>query len=213
MKKMEVIQRLSRWYSGAIHDCMDQLGIWGVLEGFNLYGYLPQGGKICGPATTVQFVPSRKRVFMKRYLQAIDQVGQGGILVMDTAGAKGSCHGELMSLGTKMHGGIGSIVNGTIRDLPEVEAMGDYPIYAKGLAPLSAVGRMEDIAYNVEIEINSVRICPGDIIFADRDGVIVIPRQAAELVADMTEELAKKERNYKEGILAGKSMLEIFNES
>jgi 4-hydroxy-4-methyl-2-oxoglutarate aldolase len=212
MNQVEVIQRLSRWYSGAIHDSMDQLGIWGVLEGFNLYGYLPKGGKICGPATTVQFIPSPKRVFMKRYLQAIDQVGQGGILVMDTAGAKGSCHGELMSLGTKMHGGIGSVVNGTIRDLPEIESLGDYPVYAKGLVPLSAVGRMEDIAYNVEIEINSVRISPGDIIFADRDGVIVIPQQAAELVADMAEELAKQERYYKQGILSRKSMLEIFKE-
>lgn len=209
MVDAEVIRRLSRWYSGDIHDCLDQLGIWGAIEGLDLYGCLPESGRICGPATTVQFVPNRAKIVSRNYHRAIDEIPPGGIMVIDTAGGKGSCTGELMSTGTKVHGGIGSVVNGTIRDLQEIRALG-YPVYARGVLPVTAVGRMEDIAYNVDIEINGIRIQSGDVIFADLDGVVVIPQAAAPVVADMADALGKLERNFKKQILDGTPLLEVF---
>jgi 4-hydroxy-4-methyl-2-oxoglutarate aldolase len=206
----EVFQQLNKLYTGAVHDCLDKLGIWGCIEGMNLYGRLPASGKICGPAMTVQFVPSCKRSVSSRYHRAMDEAEQGGVLVVDTAGAKGSCTGELMCTGAKAHGAIATIVNGTVRDIPEIEDLADYPVYAKGVLPVSAVGRMEDIAYNVDIEINGIRIQPGDIIFGDRDGVVVVPQHAAPMVAELAEKLAKMERDFKKEILEGKSMYEIF---
>lgn len=210
MVDQEIIVRLSKWYSGDIHDCLDKLGIWGALEEFNLYGYLPPSGKICGLATTVQFVPNRAKITSRRYHAAIDEVPAGGVMVIDTAGAKGSCTGELMCTGTKAHGGVATIVNGTIRDLQEIQALGDYPVYARGVLPVTAVGRMEDVAANVDIEIGGIRIQPGDIIFADLDGVVVIPQGAAAIVADMADELGRLERNFKQEILDGKPLLEVF---
>jgi len=210
MVDRKVIERLNKWYSGDIHDCLDKLGIWGALEGFNLYGCLPPSGKICGPATTVQFVPNRAKITSRRYHSAIDEIPNGGVMVIDTAGANGSCTGELMCTGTKAHGGIATIVNGTIRDLQEIRALGDYPVYARGVLPVTAVGRMEDVAANVDINICGIRIQPGDIIFADLDGVVIIPQYAAEIVADMADELGKLERNFKQEILDGKPLLEVF---
>lgn len=210
MVEKKTFQTLSKLYTGAVHDCLDKLGIWGCIEGMNLYGHLPDSGKICGPAKTVQFVSSCEKSVSSRYHRAIDEVGQGGILVIDTAGAKGSCTGELMCTGAKAHGAISTIVNGTIRDIPELEKLGNYPVYARGVLPITAIGRMEDIAYNVEIEIDSIRIKPGDIIVGDRDGVVVVPQQAAKLVAELADELAKTERDFKKMILEGKSMYDIF---
>jgi 4-hydroxy-4-methyl-2-oxoglutarate aldolase len=209
MVDVEVIERLSHWYSGDIHDCLDQLGIWGAIDGLNLYGCLPETGKICGPATTVQFVPNRAKIVSRRYHKAIDEVPHGGILMIDTAGARGSCSGELMCTGAKVRGARGTIVNGTIRDLSEINNL-NYPVYAKGVLPVTAVGRMEDVAYNVDIEITGIRIQPGDIIFADLDGVVVIPQSAAPVVADMADALGKLERNFKAEILEGRPLLEVF---
>ena len=107
----ELVARLSRWYSGDIHDCLDRLGIWGAIEGLTLYGSLPPPGKICGAATTVQFVPSKAKITSRRYHAAIDQVADGGVIVIDTAGARGSCTGELMCTGAKTHGAVSTIVN------------------------------------------------------------------------------------------------------
>lgn len=209
MVDKEIIQRLGRWYSGDIHDCLDKLGIWGAIEGLNLYGQLPASGRICGPATTVQFVPNRAKITSRRYHKAIDEVPEGGILIIDTFNAKGSCTGELMCTGAKNHGAIGTIVNGTIRDLEEINALG-YPAFARGVLPVTAVGRMEDVGYNIDIEIDGIRIQPGDIIFADLDGVVVIPQSAAPIIADMADALGKLERNYKAEILEGRPLLEVF---
>jgi len=207
----DVVKRLSKWYSGDIHDCLERLGIWGFLPGLSLYGSLPEAGRICGPATTVQFVPTRRKVRSRQYHKAIDEIGQGGVMVVDTAGASGSCTGELMATGTKVHGGVCSIVNGTIRDIEEINAL-DYPVFAKGVVPTTAEGHMEDIGYNVNIEIGGVRIQPGDIIFADLDGVIVIPKDAAEKVADLADELGAMERDFKSQILNGKPLYEVFGD-
>jgi 4-hydroxy-4-methyl-2-oxoglutarate aldolase len=211
MVDAEVIQRLARWYSGDIHDCLDQLGIWGAIDGLNLYGCLPETGRICGPVTTVQFIPNRAKIVSRRYHKAIDEVPNGGILIVDTDGATGSCTGELMCTGAMVRGAIGTIVNGTIRDLAEINKL-NYPVYAKGVLPVTAVGRMEDVASNVDIEIAGVRIKPGDIIFADLDGVVVIPQTAAPIVADMADKLGKLERNYKAEILDGKPLLDVFTD-
>ncbi len=213
MVPRKIIRRLARWYSGDIHDCLDKLGIWGAIEGLNLYGHLPESGNICGPAATVQFVPNRAKITSRIYHKAIDEVPDGGVIVIDTGGAKGSSSGELMCTGAQCHGAVASIVNGTIRDLQEIEALGDYPVYAKGVLPVTAVGRMEDVAANVDIEIGGIRIQPGDIIFADRDGVVVVPQDAAEAVADMADALGKMERNFKKEILEGKPLLDVFKDA
>ena len=209
MVEKSVIERLSRWYSGDIHDCLEKLGIWGILPNLNLYGNLPKSGRICGPATTVQFVPNRAKITSRRYHKAIDEIGQGGVMLVDTAGASGSCSGELMCTGAKVHGGVCTVVNGTIRDLEEIQKL-DYPVYAKGVVPATAVGRMEDVGFNIDIEIGGVRIQPGDIVFGDLDGVVVIPQAAARTVADMADELGKLERDFKSQILNGKPLYDVF---
>ena len=207
-----VIEQLSKWYSGDIHDCLDRLGIWGAVEGLSLYGHLPPSGRICGRATTVQFRPCRTKITSSRYHRAIDNVPRGGVLVVDTAGARGSCTGELMCTGARHHGAIGTIVNGTIRDVSEIEALGDYPVFAPGVLPVTAVGRMEDVAIDVDIDIRGIRVQPGDIIFADRDGVVVVPKDAASVVAQMADGLGKAERNFKQQILNSVPLVQVFKD-
>jgi 4-hydroxy-4-methyl-2-oxoglutarate aldolase len=143
----------------------------------------------------------------------MDEAGKGGILVVDTAGAKGSCTGELMCTGARAQGAICTIVNGTIRDLPEIEKLGDYPVYARGVMPVFAIGRMEDVSYNTEIMIGGIRIQPDDVIIGDRDGVVVVPRQAVPMVAKLAEELARAERGFKKEILEGKPLCQIFKDA
>lgn len=209
MVEKSIIERLSRWYSGDIHDCLEKLGIWGILPGLKLFGSLPESQRICGPATTVQFVPNRAKITSRRYHKAIDEVGDGGVMVVDTAGAVGSCTGELMCTGAKVHGGVCTVVNGTVRDLEEIEKL-NYPVYAQGVLPATAVGRMEDVGFNIDIEIGGVRIQPGDVVFGDLDGVVVIPQAAASVVADMADELGRLERDFKSQILNGKPLYDVF---
>jgi 4-hydroxy-4-methyl-2-oxoglutarate aldolase len=69
---------------------------------------------------------------------------------------------------------------------------------------------MEDVAVNVDIDFRGIRVQPGDIIFADRDGVVIVPRDAAPTVAQMADELGKLERDFKRQILDGVPLVEVF---
>jgi 4-hydroxy-4-methyl-2-oxoglutarate aldolase len=204
------IERLSKWYSGDVHDSLEQLGGWGYLDGISLQGALGAGKVVCGPAVTVQFEPSdRKNQPQDVYHNAIDNAPKGGILLVDASCAEGSCSGELMSTGAKTKGAAATIVSGTVRDIAQVRALG-YPLFGRALSPVSVSGKMEPKRSQVEIQIGKVKILPGDIIFADIDGVVVIPKAMLAAVADQADKLGANEASARDRILGGEKLQSVW---
>ena len=204
------IERLSKWYSGDIHDSLEQLGCWGYLEGISLNGALEPGKVVCGPAVTVQFEKSdRKWHPQDVYHNAIDNAPKRGILVVEASCAQGSCSGELMSTGAKTRGVAATIVNGTVRDIAQVRRLG-YPLFARGLSPVSVSGKMEPKAAQVAIRIGNVTVHPGDVIFGDMDGVVVIPKAMVAAVADQADKVGRNEANARDRMLAGDKLQAIW---
>lgn len=206
---MTLLQRFRQWYSGDIFDCLDALGIDGYLRGLSLASVLPVDGRVCGRATTIQFKPTRARKTSRLYHGAIDATGPGKVLVVSTGGARGSCTGELMCEGARVRGAEATIVDGSVRDVEQVIAMG-YPLFARSVEPIGAVGRMEDVDTDIDIEVCGIRIQPGDIIFGDRDGLVAVPKGVCEMVADMAEALGQKEKGFRRRILAGEQLTQVF---
>ena len=206
----DAVARLSRWYTGDIHDSMEQLGLYGYLEGISLYGHLAPGEVACGPAVTVLFAPStREWQPQDAYHHAIDNCPKGGILLVDASCAPGSCTGGLMSSGAKTRGAAATVVNGTVRDTAEVKKLG-YPLFGTGVSPIAVSGRKEPVASQVPITISGIQILPGDIVVADVDGVIVIPKAEAKAVADQAEKGGKAEARAQERILAGEKLQSVW---
>lgn len=204
------IERLSKWYSGDIHDSLEQLGGWGYLEGISLMGALDPGKVVCGPAVTVQFEKStREWQPQDVYHNAIDNTPAGSVLVVDASCAQGSCSGELMSTGAKTRGAAATVVNGTVRDIAQVRQLG-YPLFAKALSPVSVSGKMEPKASQVAIRIGAVTVHPGDVIFGDVDGVVVIPKAMVAAVADQADKLGRNEAAARDRILAGEKLQAIW---
>jgi len=206
----EAIKRLSKWYSGDIHDSLQHLGGYGYLSGISLEGRLEPGQVVCGPAVTVLFAPS-KRVDQPQdvYHNAIDNVPPGAVLVVDASCAPGSCTGELMSTGAKSHGAAATVVNGTVRDTAQVKELG-YPLFGRGRSPISVSGRKEPKESQVPLKIDGVKVCPGDVIFADVDGVVVIPKDMVEAVADEADKLGKAEASCRDRILSGEKLQTVW---
>ena len=206
----EAIERLKKWYSGDIHDSMEQLGLWGCLEGIFLLGALGPGAVVCGPAVTVLFAPSdRKGEPQDVYHNAIDNAPKGAILVCDASCAPGSCSGELMSTGAKISGAAATIVNGTVRDLAQVRALG-YPLFGTGSSPIGVTGKKEPVKSQVQLTIGKATVNPGDVIFGDIDGVVVIPKDQVKAVADQADALGKQEAVARDRILAGEKLQKIW---
>ncbi|MFD1881098.1 RraA family protein [Paracoccus pacificus] len=206
----DAIGRLSKWYSGDIHDSMEALGLWGYLDGIRLFGALDAGRVVCGPAVTVQFGPSdRKGEPQDIYHNAIDNTPKGGILVCEASCAAGSCSGELMSTGAKTRGAAATVVNGTVRDLAQVRALG-YPLFGTEPSPVGVTGKKEPVAAQVPVTIGRVTIHPGDIIFGDIDGVVCIPKQHLRAVADQADALGASEGVARDRILAGEKLQAVW---
>lgn len=204
------IKRLSQWYSGDIHDVLDGRAPYGYLKGISQFGVLAPGQVVCGPVSTVLYEKS-SRVGQPQdvYHGAIDAVVKGGILMVDSSCAEGSGTGELMSSGAKTKGAAATVVNGTVRDLAEVRKL-DYPLFAKGMSPVGVSGRMEATYFQTELNIDGVRIRPGDVIFADVTGVVAIPSELVGVIADAADELGKNEVVCRQRILAGEDLQKIW---
>jgi 4-hydroxy-4-methyl-2-oxoglutarate aldolase len=206
----DAVGRLAKWSSADIHDCLTKLGVFGYLEGIGLVGALDENKTVCGPAVTVQFVPSTRRNQPQAvYHNAIDNLPKGGILALEASCADASCTGELMCRGAKIRGAAATIVNGTVRDIAQIRQLG-YSVFARGLNPVGPSGWMEPAFSQVPITVGRVSIRPGDVIFGDIDGVVVIPKYLVGTVADAVEVSGSHEATVRERILAGEKLQAIW---
>ncbi|WP_061938358.1 RraA family protein [Aureimonas sp. AU22] len=204
------INRLSKWYSGDIHDVMDKHGVYGHLKGISLFGTLGEGEVVCGPAATVRYEPStRTGQPQDVYHGTIDAIVRGGILMVDASCAEGSGTGELMSTGAKVAGAAATVVHGTVRDLAEVRRLG-YPLFGCGYSPVGVSGRMEAMHSQVELDIGGVRVRPGDVIFGDINGVVVIPYELVGTIADAADANGRAEADCRKRLLAGDKLRDIW---
>jgi regulator of RNase E activity RraA len=107
-----------------------------------------------------------------------------------------------------MKGVQGTVVDGAVRDIEAFEAMG-YPVYAKGAVPRTARGRLIQDAINIRIRFCNTQVNPGDVVFADRNGIVFIPPDKVLEVVEEAEKLHQKEEVMIEQIKAGKDPIEV----
>lgn len=117
--------------------------------------------------------------------------------------------GELLSTAAKVRGAAGALMDGLVRDIRAIRAMG-FPVFHGGIGPLDSKGRGKIMAIDVPVECAGVRVCPGDLIFGDADGVVVVPRAIeAEVLAAAYKKL-KGERNTLADLRAGIPLGAVF---
>jgi regulator of RNase E activity RraA len=115
----------------------------------------------------------------------------------------------LLSLSAKLRGLSGVIIDGASRDIDEARDLG-FPVYARGVVPMTARGRVVQESFNQEIQFAGVQCRPGDLILADGSGIIIIPRQKEEEVVAAAEVIFRKEQEMADGIRKGYSGLEVM---
>ena len=117
--------------------------------------------------------------------------------------------GELLSTASRVRGAAGALMDGCVRDIKAIKAMG-FPVFHGGIAPLDSKGRGKIMAIDVPIECNGVPVSPGDLIFGDADGVVVIPQHAEEEVLKLAFDKIKGERNTLRDLQRGDKLADVF---
>jgi 4-hydroxy-4-methyl-2-oxoglutarate aldolase len=117
--------------------------------------------------------------------------------------------GELLSTASKVRGAAGALMDGLVRDIRAIRAMG-FPVFHGGIGPLDSKGRGKIMALDLPVECAGVRVCPGDLIFGDADGVVVVPQAIeAEVLAAAFEKL-KGEKSTLADLQAGMKLGDVF---
>jgi 4-hydroxy-4-methyl-2-oxoglutarate aldolase len=142
--------------------------------------------KFAGPAVTVMMKKEEHKegaAASQGMIDAIDSAPAGSVYVIVLEdGLDYAAIGGLMATTMKVRGLAGAVVDGSIRDLPQIQRL-QFPVYGRGVSPGTTVGHYRCAGINVPVTCAGVRVNPKDIITADEDGVVVVPReQAAEIL-------------------------------
>jgi regulator of RNase E activity RraA len=117
--------------------------------------------------------------------------------------------GELLSTAAKVRGASGCVTDGLVRDVRQIREM-DFPVFHGGIGPLDTKGRARMVDRDVRVECGGVSIDPGDLIFGDVDGIVVIPRSHEHAVLDLALEKVKGENHTRDALLTGESLASVF---
>jgi len=117
--------------------------------------------------------------------------------------------GELLSTASKMRGSTGAIVDACTRDVKRIIEMG-FPVFTRAIRPLESQGRGYIEAYDVPIKCGDVTVKPGEIVFGDYDGIVVIPREAEDGVLSKALEKVTGENNTRQELLEGKLLADVY---
>lgn len=161
--------------------------------------------KMIGRAFTAQCVPGDNLALH----QAIYAANPGDVLILDVHGYSNAGHfGDIMATACKMHGLAGVVIDGSCRDAEDIKELG-FPVFVKAFNPSGTV--KESLAkLNVPVHCGGIEVRPGDIIFGDCDGVVVIPQEHEDEVFDKALDKFEHEKEIVRELEAGKTTLEIY---
>ena len=201
----------------SVADAMDQVV---GRRGFMSHDMRPRvDGKFAGRAVTAlmrEASPDKAtaQLSARHSVGMIDNAkpGEVGIIViengLDVAGL-----GGLMGTAAKSRNMAGIVIDGGVRDLAEVRALG-LAVYARSVVPSSSVGRYATVANNIPVQCAGVEVKPGDIIVAGEDGVVAVPADRATEVLKRSQEIDERETKMVPFIKQYKALtkaIEMFN--
>ncbi len=143
-------------------------------------------------------------------IEALDSVFPGEVMVVSTAESKRNAPwGELLSTAAKARGARGAVVDGLVRDVKKIEAL-RFPVFAAGIKPVDSKGRGIVVDYNRPIICGGVRVSPMDLIFADYDGVVVIPAEVVPDAIALAKEKAARENHTRDELMRGAYLRDVY---
>ena len=143
-------------------------------------------------------------------IQLIDDLRAGEVPVF-ACGASGRIApwGELLSTAAHARGAAGAVMDGLTRDVRAIRAM-KFPVFAAGIGPLDSKGRGKVVAIDVPVEVAGARVEPGDLVFGDADGVVVIPKAAEATVIAAALAKVQGENETRDALARGEKLADVF---
>ncbi len=196
----ELVRRYQKLSSATVHEAS---GGKGALSS-RIKPISPEM-KVCGPVVTVKLKPGDNLMLHK----AIYVAQKGDVIVADADGyPEAGAWGEIMAVAAHQRGLGGLVFNGGVRDAQAMSDMG-FPVFSAALC-IKGTGKVSLGSINHPLNLDNIRIEPGDLILGDRDGLVVVRCEEAEAVLQKSLAREEKEKGIKERLRRGESTLDIY---
>jgi len=203
-------------YVAAVCDILDEMDLRNQAMHQRLRPLLPNmyDCGFIGRARTFEWIETNAIISDNPYgleIEAMDSLRAGDVVVHSTDfSGNNAPWGELMSTIANRKGVKGCVCDSQVRDCVKIIEM-NFPVFYTGIRPLDSKGRGLVVAYDVPIECGGVRVIPGDLVYADFDGVVVIPRSVENEVVKLAMDKVSRENYSRKELLEGKSLQEVYN--
>ena len=207
----DIVCRFCRLYTGAISDILDKNGYRNQVLPYYITPFTI-ANRVAGVAFTGQGYPCADVAHddTKIRLKMLDSISPGTISVWATGGSMDCAHwGEIMSTAVKQRGCTGAVIDGGVRDVDFVNSM-DYPVFAKFKCAASSIGRWDITDCQISIKIGNTIVHPGDFVFGDTDGVVIVPKAITVEVLVAAENVFERERGMREELRKGVSVTDAY---
>ena len=199
-------------YAAVISDALDAVGFREQVLRHTIRPLLPEtvvvGRAMPVLCLDVYEIPDEP---YQQEIAAVDSLKQNDVIICSTNGSTRICFwGELLSTAAQVRGARGAVIDGFIRDIRKIVSM-RFPVFTTGLSPVDSNGRGEVVAYNVPIECGGVTVNPGDIVFGDADGVVIIPQSVEQKVVEAALEKVGGENQTREALREGATLREVYD--
>ena len=200
-------------YSAVLSDALDHFQQYDQAMRANIRPLYPEA-VVVGRAVTVQAMDVFERTEnpYDQEIKAIECLTPGTVLVASTNRSTRTClWGELLSTAAQIQGAHGVVIDGYVRDAQRIIKM-RFPVFATGFKPVDSNGRSIVVSYQRPVKCGDVTVYPGDIIFGDLDGVIVLPQKKAQQVIAWTLNKVHSENKTREALLQGYSLRDVYDQ-
>jgi 4-hydroxy-4-methyl-2-oxoglutarate aldolase len=202
-----------RLYSAVLSDACDALGHRDRALGPDIRP-LDESQVLVGRAKTVVWAPTfhvPSHPYEKE-IAAVDSLRPGEVFVMAVNRSPEIVPwGELLSTATRARGGRGAVLDGLVRDGARIKAM-RLPVFCAGRRPYDSCGRGIVVDYDVPLAIDGVAINPGDLVFGDGDGVVIVPRSVEVPVLERAWSKVAGENRTREALQQWRSLCDVYRE-
>jgi regulator of RNase E activity RraA len=198
----EIVALFKGLSTPGVSDAMDKLGLHGQALGIMPLANYTQ--PIIGPAYTVQYVPANDPPGTVG--DFIDDVSPGDVVVIDNDGRTDcTVWGDILTQYAGQRGIAATVIDGVCRDVNR-SLEDNYPIFSAGRFMRTGKDRVEVESVNTTITVGTVRVVPRDIVIADANGVVIVPRARAREVAETARKIEHAEALICEKISNGMSL-------
>jgi regulator of RNase E activity RraA len=209
-EKFTVIRQ--KLYTPVVSDTLDRLGFRQQAMRHDIRPLHPDF-IIVGRARTLLWMATYEEVKPNPYvneMEAIDSLKPGDVPVHSTDYSwTVAPWGELLSTAAQMRGSTGTVVDALVRDVKRIIAL-QFPTFARGIKPVDSCGRGFVADFDVTIRCGDVEVHPGDIVFGDFDGIVVIPRAAEAEVLSRALAKVDGENNTRSELVQGRLLHEVY---